>query len=309
MRVAVWGAGAVGTGLVHRLTTCPFVSEIRWVNRTFAAIDRQAIDIRHGLAHAPTCWRVEAHAEDQANDVLGEVEVLVLTLGKSVAQSGGRKDVYVENVGIFRQKVFPALAGFEGQILVISNPVDLMARLVFKEGGVSHERVVGLGTVVETARLRAAVSGYLPGSPSARSVRAYAVGTHDEKFLPILFPDIAPGQFLSAEEIQELLPIVRAEVSKANKRVRTADSDRTLHPIVEGAVAVLAELATPSRMPLTISVLDPDSPDALFYSVPCTIDSCGIERHVRRLEDGPAKTELETCIASLRATLQDHPSA
>ena len=110
----------------------------------------------------------------------------VLTLGAPVSGELRRADLYPANRKVFREVVVPAIKGYTGIVLVVTNPVDLMTRLLLREAGLSDRKVMGLGTVVETARLRASLGSYLTPRHLARDVEAYMVGTHDAHCVVVL---------------------------------------------------------------------------------------------------------------------------
>ncbi len=304
MRIAVWGAGAIGSGVAYRLTTTPFTSRLYWINRTYENVESRVVDIEHGLAFAPSCWGATACLEEEAAEILREVGMLILTLGAPVPPGKTRQDVYTTNCGICREAVIPALRqGFEGVVLVVTNPVDLIARFIQKETGLPPQRVLGLGTVVETARLRRSLASYLSPPRPAREIWAYAVGSHDQNFVPVAMDEIAMGLGLDPEQRRAILEDARGEVVEAADRVK-ADEKSTLHPIVEGAVEVAEAVALDRRSILTVSVLDTD--EDLYYSLPCTVGSNGlIERHLDLLQAPEIRAGLETCREGLRATLKE----
>ncbi len=305
MKIAVWGAGAIGSGLAYRLTTASFTSELYWINRTYEKIQGRVIDIEHGLAFAPACWRATATSQENAARVLDEVEMLVLTLGDPVPPEKSREDVYRKNRDICRSSVIPALArSFKGIVLVITNPVDLIARLIQKESGLPHKRVLGLGTIVETARLRKSLGSYLSPQRPAREVWAYAVGTHDKNFIPVVMPEFAMGIAMDPAERDDILDSARREVVLGAKRVK-ADKKSTLHPIIEGAVQVLEAIALDRHSILTISVQDSDTEEGLYCSFPCTVGNDGlIEKHLDLLQDSEIQKALTSCHEGLRTTLR-----
>lgn len=276
MKVGIWGAGNLGPALAYRLATTSFVSELFWANRTYDEIAPRVIDIEHGLAFAPTCHAVHGYRQDAIGEMLPLLDVLVVTLGKRVSPGLTRADVYSQNAAIFRSTVIPPLLdGFKGIVLAVSNPVDLIARLLYREARLDRQRVFGLGTVVETARLRASLGSYLSPQRPAREVWAYAVGTHDPNFVPVVMPGLAVGDTTGESELADLVALAKGEVAKAADRVKTADGS-SVHPIVEGVIEVLEAIAFDRRSILTVSVLDPDTPEELFYSAPCCIGQVGI---------------------------------
>jgi L-lactate dehydrogenase len=307
----VWGAGNLGTALVRRLTLESWVDEVHWINRTHQTLQAARVDIEHGLAFAPSCRAVYVHPQAHVPQVHPELDLLVLTAGQG-APGGDRYACYPDNRDLFLGQVIPALSGFGGVALVVSNPVDLMARLLHVGASVPAERVVGLGTLVETARLKAALAGHLDPVCPARDMPGIAVGTHDERFIPVVE---RPAR-LSPEDFEDILSLCRHEVAEAARRVkRTAAKDGekrliegTLHPIVEGAVRVLRAVAVPDDQALTVSVLDPGDPDRLFYSAPCLLGREGVrERRAACFEPPAVANALRESLDPLRAVLRQHP--
>lgn len=300
MNIAVWGAGNVGTHLVRRLAVTPYASKIAWLNRT--SMEKPAVDIAHGLAFAPTCRHVHHCLQNEAQEVLPEIDVLILTLGSPVGKEETRADVYTRNVQIYRDHVIPAVRdSFKGVALVITNPVDLMARLLWRETKRPESTVFGLGTVVETARLKASLGSFL--ARPAREVFAYAIGTHDPDFVPVVCQPPAIGDKTDKEELAFLGECAQSEAAKAAQRVKT-DTGSSVHPIVEGALAVIEAIAGDARSVLTVSVPDFETDDDLFYSVPCEIGSDGIVQRFPPKLDAESANKLEQCKQSLRNKLR-----
>ena len=306
MRVGVWGIGGVGEGIACRLATTPFVSQIALINRTYELAVGRAVDITHGLAFAPSCWSVRAISEKNVARHLDEIDLLVLAHGKGVPRGGKRSEAYAENRKIFRETVLPSIVGFRGIVLVVSNPVDLMARLLVTEAALPWARVIGLGTVVETARLRASIASNATPARAPHEVWAFVIGTHDEDCVCAPLEHVAQSLRVSTD----MLAISRDEVVQAASRVKDRGPEvkkmGTLHPIVEGAVSVIATIATDSRRTWTVSVLDPETPDGLFYSVPCTLGRSGVLlRHTELLDPAPTRALLDVSLTKLREVLAE----
>lgn len=306
MRVGVWGAGNLGLPLVRRLLTTAWASEVHWTTRSHAQLQPCVWDLEHGLSFSPACHRIEVHPQPVGPDdaFLGCIDVLVVTAGGKVPQGGTRDDVYATNRDIFRSAVLPVLRGFEGIVVVVTNPVDLVSRLVHVEGDMPAAQVIGLGTVVETARLRWVLSDLVRPVRAPRDIWAFAVGTHDEHFVPVHTREAVAPHY-DPDRFADLCAVSRAEVARAAERVKRAQH-ATVHPIVEGVVSVLDAVATDRRALLTVSTLDPDDPDQLFYSVPCAVGAAGVlERHHELLD--AAQDALAAGKDNLRRLLREVP--
>lgn len=146
MNVGVIGAGTIGTGLVRRLVTTEFVSEVTWVNRRLERIEAEIIDLQQGLGFSPSCRRVIGRPQDaRGTKALRHTDVVVITAGEGVPQGGTRRDVLASNAALVDGIVRRLLADYEGVVVVVTNPVDMMARTAALARGAPFERTLGLG--------------------------------------------------------------------------------------------------------------------------------------------------------------------
>ena len=302
MRVAVWGAGAIGTAAAYRLTISPHVSEVHWINRSHDKIRYRVIDMQHGLAFAPSCHLVKGYPQKRARRALAQVDLVVLTLGASVPSGEGRAAVWAKNRACFDEAVIPMLHGFGGVVLVVTNPVDLMALHVHRAAVIDAQRCLGLGTVVETARLRASLAKHVSPIRPAREMFAYAIGTHDANVVAVTAGAAGLGIHDHPAEIVE---IARSETVNGAARVKQDDRS-TLHPVVEGIAAVVDAIAADREAVLTVSTFDAN--EELFYSLPCTLGRQGlVHRHEAFI--GAKAEDLERGLAELRAQLNEGQGA
>ena len=140
----------------------------------------EEMDLSHGLPFAPQKMIIKAGDYDECKDA----QVVVITAG--IAQKPGqtRLELAETNTKIMKGITQNIMAsGFDGIIVVASNPVDLMTYVVAKVSGLPKNRVIGSGTVLDTARLRYLVSDYL--KVSSKNIHAYIMGEHgDSSFVP-----------------------------------------------------------------------------------------------------------------------------
>jgi hypothetical protein len=189
-----------------------------------------------------------------------------------------------------------------------------MARLVYREAIGDDRRVLGLGTVVETGRLRVALADHLRPSRAPRDMWALAVGTHDALFRSVVRREVVCPHY-PEDEFAAAVRQATDEVIRAAARVKVAatldSSNRgaTIHPIVEGIVLVLEAIASDRDALLTVSVRDPGSPRDLFYSVPCRVGRRGVSERLSRLCDEEAADGLAKCREGLLRVLQGTASA
>jgi len=295
VRIAVWGAGEIGTQLAYRLTSSAHVSEIHWINGRSDKIGTRVVDIQHGLAFAPTCHWVKKYALQRASKALAQSDLVVLAVGGKVPKGGSRLDLLEQNKEVLNQAVVPLLTGYPGIVLVVTNPVDALTLHVQKSAAISAARCIGLGTVVETARVRAALAKHMTPLRPPREVLAYAIGTHDEHVVVVTTGATALAGKPWPDAIVEM---ARKETVLAAARVKE-DGRSTLHPVVEGTISVLEAIAADRRAVLTVSTLD--SERRICYSLPCTLGRDGVvHRHLDVLSDPQVEASLEACISRLQ---------
>jgi malate/lactate dehydrogenase len=345
VKVALWGAGNIGQYLAPRLCTSPVVTELVWINRTVEKVRGRCIDLEQGLALAPTCFSATARAQDDIGDLAATIDLLILTQGDQVRPGTARQDSYASNCAIYEESVLPFVShgDFNGIVLVLSNPVDLMTRLValWKWHAEAATQTIGLGTVVETARLRGALAGYLPDRPPARTLWPYAIGTHDKCFVAVAQPQLGPGLAIDDEGFSDILEACHSEVVNAPKRIKKATPPQllpdaietalksvgdaavraaareaivqrasplpsTLFPVCEGAMQIVAAIGHDTHEILTVSTLDTTISDALCYSLPAIIGSSGvIGRGCMPPAQTPERYELDRALDAQRMTIQE----
>ena len=138
------------------------------------------MDLSHGLPYAPQKMVIKAGDYDECKDA----QIVVITAG--IAQKPGqtRLELAEVNTKIMKQITESIMAsGFNGIIIVASNPVDLMTYVVAEVSGLPKNQVIGSGTVLDTARLRYLMADYL--KISSKNIHAYIMGEHgDSSFVP-----------------------------------------------------------------------------------------------------------------------------
>jgi L-lactate dehydrogenase len=170
----VGGAGAVGASAAYALMISGLASEIVLVDRNERRAEGEAMDMMHGAAFVrPVTVRPGSYA-----DCAG-AQIVVITAGAAQKPGETRLDLVRKNTEIFRDMIPQiAQAAPDAILLIVSNPVDILTYAALKFSGFPAGRVVGSGTVLDTARLRALIGQRLEIDP--RSVHAYVVGEHGD---------------------------------------------------------------------------------------------------------------------------------
>ena len=196
-KVMIVGTGNVGASIAFAiLNQRTAVNEIILTDIVVEDAEGEAMDLRDALAVAPSYVKVSNGTYKDAKDC----DVVVITAGAAQKPGETRMELLNKNVGILRGMVKDIMdSGFDGIFLVITNPMDVMTYFTLKFSGLPAERVIGSGTVLDSARLRQRIAGYLNVNP--KSVHAYQVGEHGDSELTLWSLAEVGGQ-----KITELLP-------------------------------------------------------------------------------------------------------
>lgn len=178
-KVAVVGCGFVGSSSAFALMQSGLFSEMVLIDVDRARAEGEALDISHG---APFAHPMRIYAGDYED--AADAAIIVVTAGAAQKPGETRLDLVNKNVAIYRS-IIPRIreVGFEGILLVVSNPVDVLTYAAIKMSGLPESRVIGSGTVLDTARLQEALGDHLGVDP--RDVEAYIIGEHGDSELAV----------------------------------------------------------------------------------------------------------------------------
>jgi L-lactate dehydrogenase len=178
-KVTIIGAGSVGSTIAYTLATGGYVSEIVMIDINEEKALGEALDIRQGTPFCPPVSIYAGSYRDAANS-----DIVVLTSGLARKPGQTRLDLAQANVNIMKS-IIPQITAYapEATYVIVSNPVDIITYVWNKLSGLPENKIIGSGTILDTARLRARISEYY--SISQQNVHAYVFGEHgDSSFVP-----------------------------------------------------------------------------------------------------------------------------
>lgn len=179
-KVALIGTGFVGMSMAYSMLNRGGISELVLIDIDKEKTEGEEMDLSHGLPFAPQKMVIKAGDYDDCKDA----EVVVITAGAAQKPGQTRLELAEVNTKIIKSITKSIMAsGFNGIIIVATNPVDLMTYVVAKVSGLPKNQIIGSGTVLDTARLRYLIADYL--NISSKNVHAYIMGEHgDSSFVP-----------------------------------------------------------------------------------------------------------------------------
>lgn len=178
-KAAVIGCGFVGSSIAFSLMQTGVFSEIVLIDANKNKAEGEAMDLSHGLPY-------EAAMEIYAGsyDDIADCSLIIITAGANQKPDETRIDLIDRNVEIFKS-IIPEIKkrGCEGILLIVSNPVDILTYVALKLSGFPANRVIGSGTVLDTARLKYLLGRHL--DVDSRSVHAVIIGEHGDSELAV----------------------------------------------------------------------------------------------------------------------------
>ena len=179
-KIVLVGTGFVGMSMAYSLLNQGGVNELVLIDVVKEKAEGEAMDLSHGMPFAPTKMDIKAGDYSDCKDA----NIVVITAGLNQKPGQTRLELAKANAKIMKDITKQVVeSGFKGIFVVASNPVDLMTYVVYKTSGFPKEKVIGSGTVLDTARLRFLIGEYL--EVASKNVHAYIMGEHgDSSFVP-----------------------------------------------------------------------------------------------------------------------------
>lgn len=178
-KISVIGTGSVGSTIAYTLTIMGIASEIVMIDINNEKALGEALDIRQGT---PFCGACSIYAGDYRDAVDSNIVILTSGIARKPGQS--RLELAQTNVDITKS-IIPEITKYapNATYVIVSNPVDVLTYTFCKCSGLPENRIIGSGTILDTARLRARISEYY--SINQSNVHAYVFGEHgDSSFIP-----------------------------------------------------------------------------------------------------------------------------
>ena len=179
-KIVLVGTGFVGMSMAYSMLNRGGINELVLVDLDKEKTIGEEMDLSHGLPYAPQKMVIKAGDYSDCKDA----QIVVITAGAAQKLGQTRLDLAEVNTKIMKSITKQIMAsGFNGIIIVASNPVDLMTYVVAKVSGLPKNQVLGSGTVLDTARLRYLLADYF--EISSKNIHSYIMGEHgDSSFVP-----------------------------------------------------------------------------------------------------------------------------
>ncbi len=173
-KAAVIGCGFVGSATAFALMQSRLFSEMVLIDVNYDKADGEAMDISHGV---PFAGHMKIYAGNYDN--ISDCAVIIITAGANQKPNETRLDLVNKNVAIYKS-IIPEITcrNFQGILLIVSNPVDILTYAALKLSGYTENRVIGSGTVLDSSRLKYILGEHL--NIDSRSVHSFIIGEHGD---------------------------------------------------------------------------------------------------------------------------------
>jgi L-lactate dehydrogenase len=305
-KVVVVGAGSVGATYCYALAQSGLADEIFLIDRNEELARGQVLDLVHGLPFFPTV-NIEAGTEDDYADA----QLIVITAGSAQRPGETRLQLIHKNaeiVGGIAENI--SNQGCQGVMLIVTNPVDVLTYVALKRSGWERNRIIGSGTVLDSARLR-----YLLGNHcgvDVHNVHAYVLGEHgDSEFAAWSMTNVA------GIKINDYCPICnkcsdwKAERGKIEQQVREAAyqiinaKGSTHFAVGMSLLKITASILRKQNSVLSVSVMlnGEFGLKDVCLSVPCVVSDGGIEKIISSPLDPEETVLLERSAAVIKKAI------
>lgn len=299
-KVAVVGAGNVGATFAFALVLGGLVGEIVLIDIDRRRAEGEAMDINHAVALANPVRVWAGGYEDCA-----EADVVVICAGAAQRPGDSRLDLVRRNAGVFGD-VVPRITEHNetGILLVATNPVDVLSYVAWKMSGFPPQRVIGSGTVLDTARFRYLLSERLGIDP--RNVHAHVIGEHGDSEVPVWSLANVAGMRLDEYCRRVSCDIGDSDREHLSHQVRDAAyqvierKGATYYAVSVGLMRIVESILHDQHRVLSVSNLVSGlyGIDDVYLSLPAVVGRAGVERVVHLALD-EAEEEALTKSASL----------
>lgn len=305
-KVVLVGTGFVGMSMAYTFLTSPGINELVLVDVVKDKAEGEAMDLAHGLPYAPSKMKIKAGDYSDCKDA----SIIVITAGAAQKPGQTRLELTAINTKIMKSICEQIKeSGFQGIIIVASNPVDIMAYVAQQVTGLPANRVIGSGTLLDTARLRYMISEYL--DVNSTNVHAYIMGEHgDSSFVPWIHAYVGCKNLLElldeqGKDLSDLLKIYEnvrdaayqiIEKKKATYYGIGLALNRLVHAVLDDEDAIMTVSAQQNGE---------YEQEGFYIGVPAVVNRSGIREIIHLPLNEVDRGKFEHSCAELKKTIEE----
>jgi L-lactate dehydrogenase len=305
MKVGIVGAGMVGSAAANALVLRGAASDVVLIDQNQKRAIAEAEDILHATPFAHITRVRAGHYPDLAG-----AGAVIVAAGVNQRPGETRLELLERNAAVFQGVIPQILAVAPGAILVIAtNPVDVMTQVATRVSGLAPERVIGSGTILDTARFRALLGAHLEISP--KSVHAYVLGEHGDS--EVLCWSVADVGGIALDKLARQIgrPLDDEVKARIDRGVRRAayriieGKGATWYGIASGLTRIVQSIGGDENSALTVSMLteDVEGVGPITLSLPRIVGRTGVVCTLLPTLDAAERALLRRSAATIEEAL------
>lgn len=300
-KVVLIGAGDVGVAYAYSLVNQGSVDHLAIIDIDEKKTLGNVMDLNHGVVWASSRTKVTQGTYADCEDAA----LVVICAGAAQKPGETRLQLVDKNMKIMKSIIDPIMeSGFDGILLVASNPVDILTYAAWKYSGLPHERVFGSGTILDSARFRYMLGEYFEVSPM--SVHAYIIGEHGDSELPVLSSANVAGVSLAKRLADN--PKLHDELESIFIRTRDAAYEiidakgSTSYGIGMGLARITRAIFQNQEVALPVSAYlqGEYGQEDIYIGTPAIVNRKGIRRVIELELDDYEKERLAASVKTLK---------
>jgi L-lactate dehydrogenase len=309
MKVGIVGTGMVGSATAYALGMRGVASEVVLVDLDPALAEAHALDIAHAMPFASGTSVVSG-----GYDRLGGAGIVIIAAGVAQRPGEARTDLLGRNAAVFREIIGEIMRICpDAMLLIASNPVDIMTQVARAISGLPAHRVIGSGTILDTARFRSLLGAHLHVSP--RSIHAYVLGEHGDSQVLAWSGARAGAVPIAAFAAQVGAPITEAVRAEIDDKTRNAaytiirGKGSTYYGIAAGLARIVGAIRQDEQAVLSVSSVTRaiDGIQDVALSVPRVVGREGVTAELLPDLDAQEHAALHRSASILRGLVDSVP--
>lgn len=303
MKISIIGIGSVGSAVATAVANTGLAHEIVLFDRDGIRARAAAEDLGHAAAFS---YDIKITAVNTYRAIRGS-EIVIIAAGANQKPGQTRTDLLHANAAVISDIVPRVMANVDAKnvkLIIVTNPLDVMVMLAQKISKLPASRVIGTGTMLDSARLRTILSRQL--SVSTQSINAYVLGEHGDSSMIVWSSACVGGIDLNSFCRQTKISLPQTTRKTIEHRVHNAAYEiiqgrGATWDGIAGAVADLVRcIVNDERRILTVSTVDGPGDKALSMSLPRIVGRDGVIATLAPKMDGPESTALRRCSRIIR---------
>ncbi|QTN01635.1 L-lactate dehydrogenase [Sediminibacillus dalangtanensis] len=295
-KVVLVGTGAVGSSYAYTLMNQGICDELVLVDLNEEKARGDVMDLDHGIVYAPSSMQIRFGSYQDCHDAA----LVVICAGAAQKPGETRLDLVTKNVKIFESIVTNVMdSGFNGIFLVATNPADILTYATRKYSGLPKERVIGSGTILDSARFRYLLGEEFETAPT--SVHGYIIGEHGDSQLPVWSSANISGTPIAPKLTEERKQEISTQVREAAYKI-IESKGATFYGIAMGLAKITRAILKNENVVLPVgAMLDGEfGQKDVYIGVPAVINRTGVKKVVELALDEKEQNQFDHSVKTLK---------